>query len=77
MGNESFEFCQLHRFCQVRWSLYDSSFMNPTISQEELQKPLKPDDPRKFMRIKAARTDDTTLADYDPIIQWVFKVFFF
>lgn len=49
--------------------MYSPKYLDPTISKEELKKPLEDTDPRKYMKIKAAETDETTLADYDPIVK--------
>ena len=60
----------IHRFCQLRGARYDpKTFLDPTISKEELKKPLKDNDLRKYMKIKAALTDHSTFADYDPIVK--------
>lgn len=55
----------------MRGAFYSPDYLDPTISKEELEKPLRDSDPRKYMKIKAAQTDDSTFADYDPLLKFV------
>ena len=53
----------------MRSVTYSSDYLDPTISKEELEQPLRESDPRKFSKIKAAKTDESTFADYDPVLK--------
>ena len=53
----------------MRGVIYSADHLDPTISKEELEQPLRDSDPRKYMKIKAAKTDESTFADYDPILK--------
>ncbi|XP_052782291.1 28S ribosomal protein S7, mitochondrial-like [Mya arenaria] len=52
-----------------RSTVWDSRFIEPTKSVEEIHNPLAADDERRFHKIKPASLDTYTFADYDPVLQ--------
>ena len=52
----------------VRHSRYSAEYLDPTVSKEELEKPLDKDDPRRFQPVKAAANEHTTSCTYDPYV---------
>lgn len=51
-----------------RNTAYDKNHVENTRTLEQIKEPLAEDDIRRFSRIKAARTDDNTFTDFDPVV---------
>ena len=52
----------------VRYSRYDSIYVEPTIQKKDLEKPLEEGDERNFKPIKAATNEQVSTSTYDPLI---------
>ena len=55
--------------CPVRWARYGNLYLEPTLSPEDLAKPLPEDDLRRYQPIKAAKNEQSTSLNYDPLVQ--------
>lgn len=53
----------------VRGSRYDKSYVENSKTLDDIKKPLDQQDPRRFSKIKAAKTDDLVFTDSDPFVQ--------
>ncbi len=60
------------RFVPVRYSRYNKDYIEPTFRFEDLTEPLDEMDERKFRPIKAARNDEVTSLNHDPLVKYAF-----
>ncbi len=68
-GRFNFTFISSHfRRSQVRTSRWSADYVAPTFRLDELEQPLAEDDIRKFRPIMAAKNEQTSSLNYDPII---------